>query len=1067
MLHSRTFQVQYAVNQSGAGDELRIAAYEVSLVLFPTPSIQTNACVYTGTTAAAVITLTNGVSLSLKGGYWYQHALVTNWIQGIAPALVDGQNTRRGLYAAGDGVTNHLELLEFARGAADRGANVYAVGGGLQLLGTPVHEGNAVTAGGGVFMRGVDFSVSLGSFSNLALPQMTGLLPIYSNTAASGGGLYLDGGYPLLTTVGILGNRATEEGGGIYVRGGIPSIVGGAVRENQAGVRGGAIYLSNSVARVGGMLIVSNAAAAGGGIYLDGPFALTLETATLIANNYLYGNAATGGPGGGIYFNAANVGVVNNILANNAATNGAAAYLYASSPRFFQNTIADNPGDSAIRVTHSPGAGQWIIYQTWGYAYSNWLSGIPLPSWPVFTNTILSGHGIALQVDSSGNSLFENKVQMGYTVWWSNATDTAGAGQITRTHDFACDPLYTSQGVPPIPIDPYHLKTNSPAIDVGIAGGLALPGTDLILDIDGQLRPAGNGMDIGADEVAELFPLSAAFVPAAISCSAQPGTIVTNNHLLLNSGTLNDSYNLAVSNLLPWTAGVLPAFVTLAAQTYTSIAVTVTVPPGALHGQTNVTLVTAVSTADTARAAYASDATAVTTNAYEPVTRYVWQGSPTPLDPYTSWATAGHEIQTVVDAARAGDTVIVAEGVYDKGGRTDPDAVLTNRVYVTNSVTIQSERGPDNTYIVGQADALLTNGPSAVRCAYLAANSELSGFSLINGHTAINPAQVTGGGAVLFDDATLKSCVVRGNGAHGYGGGVCLNEGGTAVNCLVLDNAVTAPGGSGGGIRLQIGGTVNNCTIIRNDAPAGGGVSCISSGVLYNTVIYSNSAPFAPDHFDDGPGMRYVYSCTPLTSGAPVYVSCVTNEPRFVNQPAGNYRLRYGSPCVDAGTNLPAAVTNDIEGNIRPLDGNWDGTNATDMGCYEYNPQTADSNGDGLPDGWCRSYGLDPNDPSVATNNPDRDAHTTGQEYIADTNPTNAASDLAITGITNRSPVTVYFLSSSNRSYSLQAHAAFPTGQWSLVAGQTNVTGRGGPDWLDDTNAPASERFYRLNVNLQ
>jgi hypothetical protein len=194
----------------------------------------------------------------------------------------------------------------------------------------------------------------------------------------------------------------------------------------------------------------------------------------------------------------------------------------------------------------------------------------------------------------------------------------------------------------------------------------------------------------------------------------------------------------------------------------------------------------------------------------------------------------------------------------------------------------------------------------------------------------------------------------------------------------------------------------------------------------------------------------------------------ISANPLFTN----GLRLAANSPCIDAGTNAlslmssnwSASITNDLDGFPRPLDGNGDGLARFDIGAYEYLLTTADSNGDGIPDGWTHGYGLNPTDPAVGSSNPDGDPHTTWQEWVADTNPTNAASYFQIRSRPG-APGSVEFPSSTNRLYSLLASTDLNAPAFLPVPGQTNVTGTGATQTLSDTNAAAA-RFLQVEVKL-
>ncbi|NKB25896.1 MAG: hypothetical protein GKR87_16305 [Kiritimatiellae bacterium] len=148
-------------------------------------------------------------------------------------------------------------------------------------------------------------------------------------------------------------------------------------------------------------------------------------------------------------------------------------------------------------------------------------------------------------------------------------------------------------------------------------------------------------------------------------------------------------------------------------------------------------------------------------------TNYVsFSGSHTP--PFTSWADAATDIQSAIDVASNGDTVLVTNGTYSTKG-VAVYGTMTNRITITKPITVRSVNGPDFTVIEGQGPL----GSNAVRCAYVTNGAALIGFTLTNGYTqnSLND-QEGGGGAWCETNALLSNCFIIGNRCRSFGGGV-------------------------------------------------------------------------------------------------------------------------------------------------------------------------------------------------------------------------------------------------------------------------------------------------------
>ncbi|HEX3627034.1 MAG TPA: choice-of-anchor Q domain-containing protein [Verrucomicrobiae bacterium] len=300
-----------------------------------------------------------------------------------------------------------------------------------------------------------------------------------------------------------------------------------------------------------------------------------------------------------------------------------------------------------------------------------------------------------------------------------------------------------------------------------------------------------------------------------------------------------------------------------------------------INAGTNSYAYTNVDVSGNARIAYG----AIDMGAYEfQAEHYVNANNANPVSPYTNWANAATTIQDAVNAASPGDPILVTNGTYQTGGQSVHSSA--NRVAITKALGVFSVNGAVGTVIQGNSPV----GDSAVRCAYLAADAELVGFTLTNGATAnqgdANEDQSGGGAWCESADAMLANCVLSGNAANVSGGGVyqgtLLNStltgntaengggaadcvmtncdlslntaslsgggvyGGTLSQCLLTNNTVNNPPvywtTSGGG---AYGSTLNNCLVVTNSASGGGGAEqCIAnnSDMIDNNALWGGGA---------------------------------------------------------------------------------------------------------------------------------------------------------------------------------------------------------------------------------
>jgi hypothetical protein len=890
------------------------------------------------------------------------------------------------------------------------------------------------------------------------------------------------------------------------------------------------VYLTNDAALVGFTLTNGATSNGGDGVHEWSGGGVWCESSSVVVSNCIFVNNSAGGYGGGAYGGT----LFNCSFTNNYAYDGGAACFSSLN----HCTLANNRGyygggAYGSTLLDSKLTGNFTYVDSDYTANGGGASGCTLTNCILTGNSSLSGGGAAgctlvnclLTGNTGGGSYFggaggaDGSTLINCTVVGNTADNHGGVRSCVLTNcivyfntassgtNYADDSSFYYCDTTPLPMnganniaanplfaDSEHISSASPCRGAGSAS--ATSGVDI--DGDPWLNPPSIGCDefnsasaTGALAVAMSETFTNVATGFGVDFAAQVIGHAAANRWDFGDGTIV-SNQLAFSH--SWSA---PG----------NYAVTFT--------------------------AFNSDNPAgvsapVTIFVLQNPVHYVSLGNTTPVAPYLSWATAATNIQDAIDAAFAGGTVLVTNGIYQTGSRVLNGS--TNRVVVMKPMTLQSANGAGVTVI---------DGGNLVRCLYLADLVSVDGFTLqkgteVNGGGVLcqsggdvlndcvlagnssvaggsgggaesgimnrckftgNSADYAGGGA---ESSTLNQCILVGNAAGTYGGGA---DSSLLNNCVLTNNrtgttSVPSVGQSnrnkptplfivsnfGGGAANS---ALNDCLLAGNTSDDGGGAY---SGTANSCLFINNSANFA-----GGAESSTLNNCTLVgnsawENGGGTYGSTLNNCIAYfnTNNDYSASTLNYCCTASDPGgmgniTNAPLFVN--LAGDDFHLQTNSPCINA---GNNAYVSVTNDFDGNprivgGTVDigayefqtpvsiisyAWLQQYGLS-TDGSVDYLDSDGTGMNNWQKWIAGLNPTNPASVLAMmtpVSTKNSTGVIVSWQSVNNRTYYLQRSTNLTT-QPAFSAIQSNIVGQAGTTSFTDTTATnGGPFFYRVGV---
>ncbi len=280
-------------------------------------------------------------------------------------------------------------------------------------------------------------------------------------------------------------------------------------------------------------------------------------------------------------------------------------------------------------------------------------------------------------------------------------------------------------------------------------------------------------------------------------------------------------------------------------------------------------------------------------------------------------------LQDALNAARPGDTIRVGPGDFGAG--------------VTIEVEDLTIEGP------GPALASLRRGINVrargftLRGLSLIADGDTFGVHARNHGVRLEDVDVSGFnfGVAVFDtneSLVVDRCTVRGNNWGFYLEAVR----GRVANSLILNNT-----GAGFFARANVGVALQHSTVVgngfANPGDASGGVVSGPAGTeqVRNNIIVGNHTGVRCASCTASYGRNLVWgNVEDYADDARRARDDLSADPLFVAPAARDFRLRAGSPAIDAG--LALGERTDAGGDGRPAGA------APDLGAYEFQPPTAD-----------------------------------------------------------------------------------------------------------------------------